>query len=107
MAKKTKEKVDGLSPHDVEKIRIAIRRVWSWSFPRRKALGRAIGEDGFYYCEKCKIKTPKVSVDHIVPVGLVDSGFIERLFCPSNGLQILCKKCHCEKTKEDRKLLAV
>lgn len=99
---KTVEKIDGLSPKDVEKIRKAIRQVWSWSYPRRLCIARATGKDGFPKCEQCKKKVPKVYPDHITPVGEVDSGFIERLFTPSKNLQAICKKCHDKKTREER-----
>lgn len=108
MAKKTKlkktkpEKVDGLSPENIKMIRIAIRQVWSWSHPRKLCLARAVGKDGFSRCEECKQRVPKVYADHIINVGDVDGGFIARLFCPSSGLQALCKKCHDAKTKAEK-----
>lgn len=102
MPKKKRQKVDGLSPDDIKKIRSAIRQVWSWSTPKRLCLVRTQHADGFSRCELCKEKTPKVFVDHIVPVGDVDAGFIERLFCSSLGLQGLCKACHEAKTREER-----
>lgn len=48
-----------------------------------------------------------VTVDHIVPCGSLKSyedlaGFVERLFCPADGLQVLCIQCHKAKTKADR-----
>lgn len=104
MAKKT-EKIDGLSADDIKKIRSAVRRVWAWSNPRRLAMARVIQQDGFSKCENCKKVAPKIFIDHIVAVGDLDGGFIERLFCPSSGLQALCKKCHNEKTKEERRQL--
>lgn len=106
MAKKEKkkkpEKIDGLSPKDIEKIRRAIRLVWSWSHPRRLCILRANGPDGFPICEACKLKVPKIYPDHISPVGDVDAGFIERLFCPSKDLQALCRSCHAKKTRMER-----
>lgn len=104
MSKKCKiEKIDGLSPEDIRKIRAAIRQVWQWSYPRRLCLARCLGGDGFPRCEKCRKKVPKVYPDHITPVGDVDAGFILRLFCSSKHLQGLCKKCHDAKTREERK----
>lgn len=102
MAKKKKEKVDGLSSSDITKIRSAIRKVWHWSYPKKLATARAVGKDGFSYCEKCKKRSPKVFIDHIKNVGDVDDGFIKRLFCCSKGLQALCKKCHQIKTNQER-----
>lgn len=95
-------KVDGLGPKDIAKIRVAIRKVWSWSHPRKLVLKRvALGND-YYRCEGCLKKVPKVYVDHITAVGDVDGGFIARLFCSSSGLQALCKRCHDLKTKLER-----
>lgn len=103
MAKKSKsEKIDGLSPKDIEKIRRAIRQVWSWSYPRRVCIARATDKRGFFWCEECKLNVPKVYPDHIEAVGDVDAGFIARLFCSSNKLQALCKKCHARKTRQER-----
>lgn len=107
MAKKVKkqkpDKIDGLSPEDIARIRIAIRQVWSWSYPRKLCLKRCTKEDGFSYCEKCKVMCPKIKIDHIVAVGDVNAGFIKRLFCPSSGLMALCSDCHNLKTREERK----
>ena len=100
--KKKEEKIDGLSPKDIEKIRRAIRQVWSWSYPRRLCIARATDSEGFPVCEGCKQRVPKVHPDHIVKVGDVDEGFIKRLFVPSAQLQALCKKCHAAKTKQER-----
>lgn len=101
--KKGREKVDGLSPHDIKKIRAAIRQVWHRSFVRGLCVKRCTGKDGFSYCESCKKRAPKVFIDHIIKVGDVDSGFIKRLFVSSKGLRGLCKKCHDLKTKAERK----
>lgn len=100
-----KARIDGLSANDVEKIRRATRQVWGWSFPRRICIERATGKDGFARCESCKKRAPKIYVDHIRAVGKVDAGYFKRLFCPSSGLQALCKDCHADKTREERKAL--
>ncbi len=44
-----------------------------------------------------------VDVDHIVPAGTLRcyediNGFYERLWCPIEGLRVLCKPCHHEIT---------
>lgn len=105
MAKKKYEKVDGLGPKDLMKIRAAIRLVWHRSHVRKLVVNRCIGAGGFSYCEKCKKRAPKVFIDHIKRVGDVDEGFIKRLFVSSKWLQGLCKKCHDSKTKQERKEL--
>lgn len=94
--------VDGFGPKDAKRVRTACRRAWSWSYARRLVIERTTGKDGFSYCEQCKKKCPKIFVDHIDRVGEVDSGFLERLFVPSTKMQGLCKKCHNEKTKEEK-----
>ena len=106
MAKKKKpkpEKIDGLSPNDIKRIRSAIRQVWHWCYPKKLCVQRCTRKNGFQYCEKCKKKVPKIFVDHITQVGDVDAGFIARLFCPSSGLQGLCKSCHQSKTNDERR----
>lgn len=106
MGKKEKAKpIDGLSPKDVARIRTALRKVWSWSYPRRLVVLRCTGLDGFAYCEKCKKRAPKIFVDHIQNVGELDGGFIARLFVPSNRMQGLCKKCHAPKTQKERRAM--
>mgnify|MGYP001550323657 FL=1 len=63
-----------------------------------------------FICAKCKRWYPasKVSVDHKVPAGSLKDfadlpGFVERLFCEKDQLQVLCLKCHDIKTKKERK----
>jgi len=95
------EKIDGLNPKDRKQIVRKLREIWSWSYPKKLCLARAVSKDGFSVCEKCKKKVPKVFADHIVPVGEFDSGIVERMWVPSTGLQALCKKCHDAKTYID------
>ena len=64
-----------------------------------------------YKCASCKgeFTNKDVEVDHINPV--VDpvegfttwDNFIKRLYVSNKSLQVLCKKCHKIKTKEERK----
>ena len=63
-----------------------------------------------YVCAGCGklYKSADVSVDHIIPAGSLNSfddlpGFCQRLFCGVDGLQLLCKGCHQEKTAQERK----
>lgn len=60
-------------------------------------------------CAECKgwFKLKNTSVDHIIPAGKLSSfedlpGFVERLFCGKEGLQILCSGCHQTKTNKER-----
>lgn len=106
MAKKKKinvPKIDGRTPEQNAKIRIAVRQVWSWSYQRKLVIERCTGFDGFPFCELCGERCPKVFVDHIKNVGDVDEGFLDRMFVPSKYLQGLCKPCHGKKTNEERK----
>lgn len=106
MAKKKFEVVDGLGPKDSDRLRIAIRKVWSWSHARKLCIARATQKDGFAVCELCKKKAPRVYADHRLPVGEFGPGFIERMFVPSSALDALCKQCHDRKTRGEAKARA-
>lgn len=60
-----------------------------------------------YRCNVCKGLFPAklVQVDHIIPMGQGRSwdDFINELYCEADNLQVLCKTCHAEKTKLERK----
>jgi len=63
-----------------------------------------------YECASCSktFKSTEVNVDHIEPAGSLTKysdlpGFVKRLFCEADNLQVLCKSCHDVKTKEERK----
>jgi hypothetical protein len=86
-----------------------LRRM-SYKIPSRSiALTRARVKRGVYKCEMCgkEIKKSQMAVDHklpIVPVTGWDTfdGFIDRLFCNPEDLQVICKEpCHAEKTKNE------
>lgn len=62
-----------------------------------------------YKCAQCGLyhADKDVEVDHVVPVGSLRTfddlpGFVERLFCPKEGLRLLCKPCHLQKTAEEK-----
>ena len=62
-----------------------------------------------YQCKQCEkwFQEKKVNVDHIVPAGSLNCaadlpGFVERLFCEKEHLQVLCTYCHDIKSKEDK-----
>ena len=65
-----------------------------------------------YCCSDCGelFVLRDVQVDHIDPVvdpevGCVDwETFIDRMFCETDNLQVLCKPCHKEKTKAETKV---
>lgn len=99
-------------------IRSALRRAWL-RFPARiQALQAArypyVGDNTrqkwCYQCMNCDVrfKLTEVAVDHITPCGTFLKAedwatFGPNLFCEVDKLQILCKSCHSEKTKEERK----
>lgn len=100
MAKKKSPQTDGLGPRELEKISSALRQVWYRCHARKLSIKRCTDTDGFTVCELCKERTPKLKIDHIIPVGSIkNEGCILRLFCPSSGLQGLCHTCHKKKTK--------
>lgn len=87
----------------------ALRRIWRWSLERKEVLKNA-ESNGKYTCSGCSKQylRKNVAVDHVIPVVEVSKGFqgwdvyIDRLFCPSGNLQVLCKnKCHKQKTKQE------
>lgn len=78
---------------------------------RRKKPVNVPGRHSFeYQCNACKEwmpekvgKTKLIEVDHIVEAGSLRCAddlpeFVSRLFCEVDGLQVLCKKCHQNKT---------
>jgi 5-methylcytosine-specific restriction endonuclease McrA len=78
---------------------------------RRKYEGINKRQKYEYQCNKCKhwFKDTHIAVDHIVPCGALNNsadlpGFVDRLFCEMNGLQLLCEECHQLKTNMERPL---
>ena len=78
----------------------------AWS-PRNQALSLARTSRGWYKCAMCSddFKREEVDIDHVHPVVSLKDGFnswdeyINSLFCPVDGFQILCKSCHSVKTQ--------
>lgn len=78
---------------------------------KKAAQEKKKGEKRFSYrCASCRKLYPnsEVQVDHIEPAGSLKEysdlpGFVERLFCEAENLQVLCKTCHQKKTNEERK----
>jgi len=63
-----------------------------------------------YKCASCQnwFAEKNINVDHISPAGSLNCaqdlpGFVERLFCEQDNLQVLCTACHDVKTKLDKK----
>jgi len=62
-----------------------------------------------YQCKECLNWFPdkKINVDHILPAGSLRCandlpGFVERLFCEVDNLQVLCEICHNKKTQDEK-----
>lgn len=99
-------------------IRSALRRA-SIKYPvkyqvkeeaRRNKPDGAAGRHAYeYQCATCREWYPDkdVAVDHIRPAGSLKEykdlpGFVERLLCEPENLQVLCTSCHDVKTAEER-----
>ena len=99
-------------------IRSALRQKSRWWKPiteckmkaRRAYKGPSKRQKFEYQCNTCKSWFPEkqINVDHIVGAGSLNCkedlpGFVERLFCELDNLQVLCTTCHDEKTKLEKK----
>lgn len=99
-------------------IRSGLRQKSRWWKPaseaknlaRRPYIGKNKRQKWEYKCAECAhyFKAIEINVDHIVPAGTLKvygdlPGFVERLFCEVDGLQVMCTKCHDIKTAKERK----
>jgi len=99
-------------------IRSALRQKSRWWKPitlcktkaRRAYKGPNKRQKFEYKCNNCGgwFQEKKINVDHIIPAGSLNCsadlpGFVERLFCEVDNLQVLCTSCHDEKTKLEKK----
>lgn len=62
-----------------------------------------------YQCNSCKkwFAEKNINVDHVLPAGSLNCandlpGFVERLFCEVDNLQVLCSGCHNVKTQNEK-----
>jgi len=98
-------------------IRSALRQKSRWWKPitqcklnsRKDYQGPLKRQKYEYQCNSCKKWFPEksINVDHILPAGTLTCandlpGFVERLFCEQDNLQILCSGCHDKKTQSER-----
>lgn len=97
-------------PFVLQRFLFAGLRKLSRMYPlKNEALKKARVAPATFQCAKCKktYERSGVNVDHVEPVidpkvGFKDwDTYINRLFCPLEGLQVLCGPCHDEKTKEE------
>jgi hypothetical protein len=109
MAKKEKIK----KPFNLQtKLTAALRKVWRYSPARSEALERAKdpSRSNYLICERCNksIHEKLCQVDHMESVVPVEGFttwdiYIERMFCPSGLLRVLCAEvCHKQVTAEQR-----
>jgi hypothetical protein len=99
-------------------IRSALRQKSRWWKPiteckmkaRRPYKGPNKRQKFEYLCNSCKTWFPdkQINVDHIVGAGSLNCGqdlpgFVDRLFCEQDNLQVLCTTCHDHKTKLEKK----
>lgn len=102
-------------------VKSALRKASLRWPPKSEVLREARFARGIYICNGCKQHIPasiKVNgkrvknalVDHINPVIDPHVGFdswdevINRMFCETDNLQVLCKECHDKKTQEEKEI---
>ena len=98
-------------------IRSALRQKSRWWKPiaqakqaaKRKYKGQNKRQKFEYQCNQCKewFADKNVNVDHKIPAGTLGCsadlpGFVERLFCEIDNLQVLCNVCHNKKTQDEK-----
>ena len=98
-------------------IRSALRQKSRWWKPiteckmksRRAYKGLNKRQKFEYQCNTCKKWFPEkqINVDHIVGAGSLNcsadlAGFVDRLFCEQDNLQVLCETCHNTKTQLEK-----
>jgi 5-methylcytosine-specific restriction endonuclease McrA len=99
-------------------IRSALRQKSRWWKPiteckmkaRRPYKGPNKRQKFEYLCNSCNRWFPEkqINVDHIVGAGSLNCGqdlpgFVDRLFCEQDNLQVLCTTCHNKKTADEKK----
>ncbi len=85
----------------ITQAKLAARRAYTGTNKRQKFE---------YQCNECKFYFPEklINVDHKIPAGSLNNaqdlpGFVERLFCEVDKLQVLCTTCHNVKTQLEKK----
>ena len=84
----------------ITQCKMAARRAYKGPLKRQKFE---------YQCNVCSKWFPekKINIDHIQPAGSLRCaqdlpGFVERLFCEIDNLQVLCQGCHNKKTQDEK-----
>lgn len=89
------------------------RRVHAKWKPRNNVKKAARVSRGKYKCAHCEalFGPTQIDIDHIEPVinphtSFVDwNEYVERLFVPESGYQVLCKECHSIKTHKQENVI--
>lgn len=80
------------------RITSALRRIWFYGPQRKTAVKTA--KERSNTCAMCAAVSDKLQIDHIIPCAATDgsehnwSEYIDRLFCPPEGLRAICHDCH-------------
>ena len=106
-----------ISQQEHGKILNAVKRCFSRSAHRRAVLLAATSKQKgprggrMYICAECKksFSGKDVQVDHIKPVipvnkaalGMKWDTIVNRIYCDKKNLQVLCRECHKQKSKEE------
>lgn len=103
---------EAFEKHKFNYVKNALRiSTYKWPY-FNMAMGKARLERGLYQCASCNeaFGPKEINRDHILPVIDVQHGFttwqdyIDRLFVKSDGIQILCLRCHEMKTLTENTL---
>ena len=92
----------------LQKLRAALRLVWSRDYSHKQAIDAVIAKDKTFVCPMCKKTWDKFAarVDHFPQLGAFTSlteaaDWMIRLF--ESPTRVLCKPCHDVVSKEQRK----
>jgi hypothetical protein len=104
--------VKGKKKTNLKSFVIALLRRGTFIWPaRNEALKAARIDRGLYKCNLCKgtFRNKEIRIDHVEPVVPVTGftnwdDYINRMFCESDGLQVVCMTCHDSKSMVEKEL---
>ncbi len=92
------------------RLRSALRDVWRRSPAPQALLKEKRVAPNTWLCSACggRFNRKEIRIDHIEPVvavtGFVDwNTYVERMFCGTGGLQLMCLRCHDVKCVDERR----
>lgn len=113
MAKKVKQ-IKPKVPIRISFAKNELRKSFKRWFAKNECKKLARVERGKYQCANCKelFKEPQMEVDHresVVPIDIPGSeqsleNYVDRLFVEVDKLDLLCKPCHKQKSKNEQGL---